>query len=134
EAGKMEIHSTDFHFPSFIQGVVEICRVRADQKSISFVYRPTAKMPEGVHADDKRLRQVLLNLLGNAIKFTDMGGVTFEIEALQEEAPSGGEKGGLFRFRVEDTGIGISPEHLAKIFVPFEQGGDKKHISEGTGL
>ncbi len=86
EAQKMELYPTDFHFPSFLQAVVEICSIKAEQKGIAFVYQPDAQLPTGIDADQKRLRQVLINLLGNAIKFTDQGSVTFKIEVIAADS------------------------------------------------
>ncbi len=140
EARKMELHPTDFHFPSFLEGVVEICRIRAENKGIFFTYQPSQQLPNSLHADEKRLRQVLLNLLGNAIKFTDKGGVTFKIEVIDQGSwvISQGKEGQLpmtkIRFQIEDTGIGITREHLETIFLPFEQVGNTNKQSEGTGL
>jgi signal transduction histidine kinase/DNA-binding response OmpR family regulator len=129
EARKMELHGSDFHFPSFLEGIAEICRIRADQKGIEFIYAPTA-LPMGINADEKRLRQVLINLLGNAIKFTDKGSVTFLVEATPTE------KSGLFtaRFSIKDTGVGMAADQLDQIFLPFEQVGSTRKQSEGTGL
>jgi signal transduction histidine kinase/DNA-binding NarL/FixJ family response regulator len=79
EAQRMELFSKEFHFPSFLQGVVEMCSIRAEQKGVDFIYASETNLPIGVVADEKRLRQVLLNLLGNAIKFTDSGTVTFKV-------------------------------------------------------
>ncbi|WP_242056306.1 MULTISPECIES: hybrid sensor histidine kinase/response regulator [unclassified Nostoc] len=129
EARKLELHPHDVHFPSFIQGIAEICQIRAEQKGILFVYEPAINLPTGVHVDVKRLRQVLLNLLGNAIKFTDEGQVTFKIAAIAQPA----RKYNIC-FSIEDTGIGIAPAELNKIFLPFEQVSEKKHQTEGTGL
>ncbi|MEA5599729.1 hybrid sensor histidine kinase/response regulator [Nostoc sp. UHCC 0252] len=134
EAKKLELHSDDVHFPSFIQGIVEICQIRAKQKGILFVYKPASNLPTGVNVDVKRLRQVLLNLLGNAIKFTDQGQVTFNIEVIEQPASDGQTGKHRLRCTVEDTGIGITPAELSKIFLPFEQVGDKKRQAEGTGL
>ena len=128
EARKMELYPTEFHFPSFLESVVEICRVKADQKGITFDYQPDANLPTGICADEKRLRQVLINLLGNAIKFTDKGSVTFRIKQLETNEKI------LTRFEVKDTGFGMTTQQLNKIFLPFEQVGDVKKQSEGTGL
>ncbi|BAY65503.1 multi-sensor hybrid histidine kinase [Calothrix brevissima NIES-22] len=134
EAKKLELHPYDVHLPSFIQGIVEICQIRAKQKGILFVYEPAINLPTGVHIDAKRLRQVLLNLLGNAIKFTDAGKVTFDIEVLDPPPSDEQTVTHQIRFTIEDTGIGINPAELSKIFLPFEQVGDKKRQTEGTGL
>ncbi len=131
EAGKMELHPTAFHLPSFMQAVVEISRIKAEQKDIKFNYEPTADLPTGIIADEKRLRQVLLNLLGNAIKFTDNGSVTLEISVRSNQSDSS-----LIQldFQIRDTGVGMSSVQLEKIFLPFEQVGDDARKSEGTGL
>ena len=131
EARKLELAPQTIHLPSFLQGVVEICRIRAEQKDIAFNYLPDPNLPEGIHADEKRLRQVLINLLGNAIKFTDQGSVTLTVE-VAEQYPNSDLTG--LRFQVEDTGVGIAPTNLEKIFRPFKQVNDKKRHSEGTGL
>ena len=130
EAGKMELHPTAFHLPSFLQAVVEISRIKAEQKNIDFHYKPTANLPEGIAADEKRLRQVLLNSLGNAIKFTDKGSVSLEISLSSTQSNSIVQ----VNFRVRDTGVGMSATQLEKIFLPFEQVGDDSRKSEGTGL
>jgi signal transduction histidine kinase/DNA-binding NarL/FixJ family response regulator len=133
EARKMELHPIEFHFPSFIQGVVEICRIKAEQKDIGFAYISDPDLPLGVRADEKLLRQVLINLLSNAIKFTERGEVNFTIKARKLEEIEGKD---LYKidFQVRDTGTGIAQEDLHKIFLPFEQVGDVKKQAEGTGL
>lgn len=124
EARKMELHTSTFHLPNFLDGVSEICRVRAEQKDVAFVYQAHSPLPTAIRADEKRLRQVLLNLLGNAIKFTEAGSVTLEVSKYEDK----------LRFQVEDTGVGIAPEQLEAIFLPFQQTGSVKRQAEGTGL
>ncbi len=133
EAGKLELHPSAFHLPSFIQGVAEICTIRAEEKAISFDLVIDPQIPAGVCGDEKRLRQVLLNLLGNAVKFTEKGGVVFAVDVIKSWESS---TQNLFRirFRVEDTGPGMTPAQVKKIFIPFEQVGELKKQSEGTGL
>ncbi|MFE1747115.1 ATP-binding protein [Coleofasciculus sp. H7-2] len=134
EARKMELYPKDFYFPSFILGVIEICRIRAEQKEISFTYQALNQLPTAIHADDKRLRQVLINLLGNAIKFTDKGSVNFQIGVIDKGSESNQLAFTKIRFQIEDTGVGMTSEQLKKIFLPFEQVGDKNRHPEGTGL
>lgn len=129
EARKLDLMPSPLHFPALLQSVVEIFQIRARQKGISFVYQPSACLPAGVYADEKRLRQVLINLLGNAIKFTDQGTVTLRVDVLQQSADNA-----TIRFGVTDTGVGIAPENFSKLFQPFEQVGDRQRQSEGTGL
>jgi PAS domain S-box-containing protein len=125
EAQKVELMTSDFHFPAFLQGVAEMCRIRAELKGIQFRYQLANELPVGIRADEKRLRQVLINLLSNAIKFTDAGSVTFTISYASQ---------GKIRFEVRDSGIGIPQEKLQAIFQPFEQAGDRRRQTEGTGL
>jgi signal transduction histidine kinase/DNA-binding NarL/FixJ family response regulator len=136
EVQKMDLYPQDFHFANFLSSTVDICRVKAVQKGVEFQYQPAANLPTAVYADDKRLRQVLLNLLSNAVKFTDFGTVTFRVEPADEN--ESGDENSLptqrIRFQIKDTGIGIAPEKLATIFLPFEQAGKRDRNSEGTGL
>ncbi|MGL4376313.1 MAG: ATP-binding protein, partial [Microcoleaceae cyanobacterium] len=134
EARKMELSATELNFPFFLQDVVEICRIRAEQKEIEFIYQPSTELPLRIKADEKRLRQVLINLLGNAIKFTDQGSVIFLVEVITPEFYIDDVPFTQINFKIQDTGIGMTPEQLPKIFLPFEQVGDKNRQTEGTGL
>jgi CheY-like chemotaxis protein len=137
----MQIQPSDFHFPSFLQSVTEMCGIQAEQKRIAFIYQIDDRLPEGVRADEKRLRQVLINLLGNAVKFTSKGGVTFKVEVLESDSSDPANQAldkrspiQKVRFQIEDTGVGISQSQIEKVFMPFEQVGRKQYQSEGTGL
>jgi len=130
EARRLEIHPTELALPEFLQGVADMMKMAATQKQIRLLYEPAPNLPAIIYADEKRLRQVLFNLLGNAVKFTEDGAVTFRVlhrEAIDTTACR-------LRFEVIDTGIGISSDKLALIFQPFEQTGDAQYQSEGTGL
>jgi len=131
EARKMELHPVELHFPSFVQGVVEICQIKAQQKGIGFDYQADPNLPVGIKADAKMLRQVLMNLLSNGIKFTETGNVKLIVTDRQENADSTLKN---IRFAVEDSGIGMKSEDVEKIFLPFEQVGTVKKQAEGTGL
>ncbi|MDJ1182418.1 hybrid sensor histidine kinase/response regulator [Roseofilum casamattae] len=131
EARKLELFTKDFDFEVFLKGVVEICRIKAEQKEIGFTYKALNHLPAAIHTDDKRLRQVLINLLGNAIKFTDRGGVTLKVGVIESVDSS---ELTTIGFQVEDSGVGMSSEQLEKIFQPFEQVGESDRKAEGTGL
>ncbi|WP_437732077.1 CHASE domain-containing protein [Sorangium sp. So ce1335] len=158
EARKMELVPRAIHVQSFVHGLVEIFRVRAEQKGIAFVHEQAGDLPAGVRADEKRLLQVLFNLLGNAVKFTDAGRVVFRVLALdgaqegereraqehereraqegapeaQAQRPSGALR--TLRFEVEDTGTGMTAAQMERLFLPFEQVGSGRRVAEGTGL
>ncbi len=129
EARKLELIPIGVYLPALLRSVVEICKIKAEQKGIEFIYRLSSRLPEGVETDEKRLRQVLINLLGNAIKFTDQGTVTLQVDVL-----SLSETHASILFQIIDTGVGIAEENLTKLFEAFEQVGDQKKQSEGTGL
>jgi len=132
EARKLELVPVTIHLPSLLQGVIEIFQIRAQQKNINFHYEPDPNLPTGVIADEKRLRQVLINLLGNAIKFTDRGNVMLRVKRLDSLLePLACSR---IHFSVTDTGIGIAAKDIEKLFRPFEQVGDRYRQVEGTGL
>ena len=124
EADRIELYPTDFHFCDFVQSIADIFQMRTKQKNITFIYEKLSHLPNGIHADEKRLRQILINLLSNAVKFTETGGVSFKM----------GYHHRNIRFQVEDTGIGIAADEIDKIFNPFQQVGDQSLQTEGTGL
>ncbi len=125
ENRKLALHITEFSLPEMLHGVAEIFRVRAGLKGVNFTYKAINAIPRVVKGDEQRLRQVLLNLLGNAVKFTDEGGVTFTVEDVGED---------ILRFKIDDTGVGIKKEFLDVIFEPFRQVGLPDNMSKGTGL
>ncbi len=137
EAGKMVLEPKNFHLPDFLKRLIELTRIRADNKGISFEYDFSQELPFTVYGDENRLRQVLLNLLSNAIKFTHQGNVYFRVRNAVPKMSQFSEVYSPFqaiRFEIEDTGIGIPPEHLEDIFSAFHQVQDKRYQREGTGL
>jgi CheY-like chemotaxis protein/anti-sigma regulatory factor (Ser/Thr protein kinase) len=115
--------------PPFLRAVADVVRVKAEHKGLHFECDVAPDLPLSVLADDRRLRQVLLNLLGNAVKFTDRGAVTLRVRHGADDAAAD-----LLHFEVADTGPGIAPAHQQDIFKPFEQVGDVRRRAEGTGL
>lgn len=125
EAGKLRLDHGELRLGEFLDQIVKMFRPQAAEKGIEFRFERIGRMPEVVHADERRLRQILINLLGNAVKFTDSGRVTLRASYLREMA----------RFEIEDTGIGISEANLQRIFMPFERSGQADgHGKSGTGL
>lgn len=131
EARKLELYPGNLNLASLIDSVIAIIQMRALEKDILFQYQADPNLPSGIEADEKRLRQILLNLLGNAVKFTDKGSVTLKVSVLEYSTSFSTVS---LRFEVIDTGVGMSSEQLDKIFQAFEQVGDVKRRAEGTGL
>lgn len=129
EAGRVELYPVEFYLENFISEINELFKMRASQKGLTFLYESFSPLPVVIRADEKRLRQILLNLLSNAVKFTSQGQVTFKMGVVANN-----EAMTKIRFQVADTGIGIAEADLNKIFQPFQQVGDFKYYSEGTGL
>ena len=132
EAGKLELYPSDMDVRRFLDDVSEIIGVRAQQKRVAFELTIDPTLPQTVRADEKRLRQVLLNLLGNAVKFTDAGRVELRARRLSSASVAEGEVALLFE--IEDTGIGMDSSQLAQLFQPFQQVSDMEHRRGGTGL
>jgi len=128
EAGKMEITSERFSLTHLIEDVRSIMEVRANEKRLKLTVDYRGELPESIHSDPKRLKQVLINLVGNAIKFTREGTVDVVVEFLASDPAS-------VRISVIDSGIGMSAKQQQKLFMPFSQG-DASVTREfgGTGL
>ncbi|WP_051680314.1 ATP-binding protein [Vibrio rhizosphaerae] len=130
EAGRMDMTPEAVDLTRCFQNVLEIIRIKAAQKGLALKLQVKPQKLPWVFVDEKRLRQVLLNLLGNAVKYTDTGYVCLKAVAdCVDTADSV-----LVTFSVEDSGIGIAPEMQSIIFRPFERVGDKKRQIIGTGL
>ena len=125
EAGKLELYPGDIRLDKFLRTVAGIIGVKAERKLLAFVCDFAPELPACIRADEKRLRQVLLNLLANAVSFTERGRVILRVRF----APPG-----RLRFEVEDAGIGIDPAHHETIFQPFEQAGELPQRIGGAGL
>ncbi|OUC11570.1 MAG: hypothetical protein B0A82_27220 [Alkalinema sp. CACIAM 70d] len=137
EARKLVLQPQPVKLDPFLETVVDIFRLRAAEKGIDFTYQPDPEMGPIVEVDEKRLRQVLINLIGNAIKFTDRGEVCLKVKCekpIIRAADNPSTSHQRLRFEVKDTGVGISPQQLEQIFLPFEQVGDPRRQAEGTGL
>ncbi len=129
EAGKLELLPERFDIQACVTNVGQMVRLRAEEKGLNISVDIADGVPHTVMADQKRLRQVLINLLGNAIKFTNEGEVRLEVSVA---ALSEGEA--RLRFDVIDTGLGIPEADIGRIFRPFEQTGNAVSRSGGTGL
>lgn len=127
EAGRLDLEARPFALAALIEETVELLSPRAQAKGLEIAASVDDALPERVVGDAARLRQVLLNLAGNAVKFTESGGVAITVEYT--------DRADEIRFRVRDTGIGIAPDAQARIFEEFEQadGGTTRKFG-GTGL
>ncbi|MGK7895616.1 MAG: ATP-binding protein [Xenococcus sp. (in: cyanobacteria)] len=136
EVGKLQLVTTDLHLRNFVQSIVGMMAMQAKLKHLQFEFQAQSNLPLGIQADEKRLRQILLNLLGNAIKFTDRGAVTLQINLVESDSKveSWKSQQKTLRWEVRDTGVGMNSQQIAKIFQPFEQVGDLKRQDGGTGL
>lgn len=135
ETGEMKLSPNPFHLLEFLDVIVEIMQIRAQQKEISFVYKVLSPLPTAIYSDETRLREILINLLGNAIKFTTEGTVTFSVRSdIQEMEEAEELPVHKIGFQIEDTGIGIPSQQIEDVFLPFYQIGDKRIQEPGTGL
>jgi signal transduction histidine kinase/CheY-like chemotaxis protein len=130
EMGKLAITLADYDPREIVHQTVDLLRPRADEKNLSLTLKLVDRQPATIRTDGVRLRQVLTNLVSNAIKFTAAGEVTVTLECCDEPVTA-------LCFRVSDTGIGIAPEHLPRIFEPFyqvDQGAGRRYGGTGLGL
>jgi signal transduction histidine kinase/ActR/RegA family two-component response regulator len=130
EAGRIELDITDFDLRDTVEQVCAAVRFTAEAKGLAFEVQFAEDLPSRVGGDDRRVRQILLNLVTNAVKFTANGSVTVEVSAELR-----GERSAQIRLAVADTGIGIDAVALERMFDPFTQGDvSKTHSYGGTGL
>lgn len=134
EARKIELKPCDVYVPEFIKGITEIARIRAQQEGVFFDTEISSDLPKGICTDEKRLRQILLNLINNGIKFAKGGNVVLRMSTKEMKVQDDCLALAIIHFEVDDTGIGISPENLEAIFQPFHQVNKSSLITEGTGL
>lgn len=143
EARKLELLPQPLALSPFLHGLVDLFRLRAEQQAgITFIFEPSHKLPALILVDEKRLRQILMNLLDNAFKFTAQGTITLAVHWLTDSKTpdmpmaNATEAGTLahLQFTVADTGIGMSATQLQKIFLPFAQLGDTQQRAKGAGL
>lgn len=129
ESGKMEIIPQNYQIGSLLNDLYNMIRLRAKSKSLELIFDVDETMPCEYYGDDKRIRQVILNLLTNAVKYTEKGTVTFKVSWRRE-----GENA-IITYSVKDTGIGIKPENINKIYDAFARFDESRNRNiEGTGL
>ena len=124
EAGKIELLAKTFDFYELIKEIEDVFAFRCEGKNLKFTINLSNNLPKMIHADEQRLRQILINLLGNSLKFTKEGEIILNIYELNNK---------LF-FEVKDSGIGIDKKNQEKIFKPFEQIKLDNYTQQGTGL
>ncbi|MGK5073436.1 response regulator [Janthinobacterium sp. ZB1P44] len=132
EAGKLSVEYIRFNFRELLDDIEHVFAPQAEAKNISLEFDIAFDIPIAICGDPNRLRQIIVNLLGNAIKFTETGKVTVKVTVCSEDAPSVG-----LRFEVHDTGIGVSNEAQTRIFESFSQADGsttRKHGGTGLGL
>jgi Histidine kinase-, DNA gyrase B-, and HSP90-like ATPase len=128
ESGHLQLRQGNCNLNSLILDLERLFRNRSQLKGLSFRVDQSPDLPRSIVTDEKKLRQILINLIGNAIKFTDTGSVTFSIQMSPES------EGCHVIFQIEDTGIGISLADRSKIFTPFFQVTTPGRLPEGNGL
>lgn len=129
ESGKMEIIPTDYEFSSMLHDMVNTIKIKAEDKGLKMNFNVDNSLPYMLHGDEVRVRQVLINLLTNAVKYTQKGSIGFTVTGEKKDAEL------ILNFVVEDTGIGIKPEDIHKLCTRFERIEEERNRNiEGTGL
>jgi signal transduction histidine kinase/CheY-like chemotaxis protein len=124
ESGKVLVELRSLELPKFIAGIVDEFQLRAANEQLRFIHEIHGELPQWIETDPLRLRQVLYNLLGNAVKFTTEGEIALRVYANSKQ----------LRFEVKDTGKGIPPGDLPSIFKPFYQATNNQRVGQGVGL
>lgn len=131
ESGKMHLVEQEYDLPELLRSIVRMIRVRSREKDLTFEADVDAMLPKRLYGDAGKIKQVVLNLLTNAVKYTEAGGVVFSVSLDKEEE----EDRVLLRFSVRDTGIGVREEDMEKLFSAYERLDEEKNSGiQGTGL
>lgn len=137
EAGRAVLHEQNFDLHRMLDSVAEMLYVRAQSKELVLLFDPASQLPQYVRGDERKLRQVLINLIGNAIKFTQEGGVNVRVDCKRLGTPNAADTSqgaAQLLFEIEDTGVGMEPHELDKLFGLFVQTQSGQSALEGTGL
>ena len=121
ESGKMEIVPSNYSLMNLLRDVANVVQVKLESKPVDLVIQLNPQLPDNLFGDDVRIRQVILNLAGNAVKFTEEGSIIIKVDFLQGKNGLGTQGFAGLQILVSDTGIGIKPEDLAKLFNAFQQ-------------
>ncbi|MCP4348761.1 MAG: response regulator [Desulfobacterales bacterium] len=132
EAGRIEFCENDFDLYRMIDDVKDMFSLEAEEKGLHLVSERDAAVPRHIRTDEAKLRQVLVNLIGNAVKFTEKGGISVRVSQLSDKSREGKKAG--FQFEIGDTGEGIAPDELGSLFNAFVQTETGRKSQEGTGL
>ena len=130
ETGQASLYETEFDFYGFLNRLEQLLNLKAHSQGLQLNFERGSNVPQYIKADEGKLRQILLNLLGNALKFTHRGKVTLEVSTQGLQSPNSP----TLAFAVKDTGEGIAPEELDKLFKPFVQTETGNQSQSGTGL
>ena len=140
EVGQMTFNETQFDLHAMLKSIEEMLRLKANAKNINLSFNIGSTVPRIISTDEGKLRQILINLLGNALKFTQAGSIVLNVRREHKQVSAIEEMNFLFTdtynlyFAVEDTGPGIEPEEIQQLFTPFEQTKVGRVSNEGTGL
>ncbi len=129
ESGQMTLYLSDFALKKMLNYIEEMLQFKAKSKGLKLIVERDPNLPQFVHTDEKKLHQVLVNLLGNAIKFTNQGSVTLRVSSEHSDQTSC-----RLSFEVEDTGVGIDPTEVDSLFKAFVQAEAGNKLNQGTGL
>lgn len=130
EAGKLEIELQNTSLENLLNSIRELFKTRIESQAIEWITQYDPRLPKFIKTDEKRLKQILFNLISNAVKFTHQGHISLTVVTLKSTL----NNCTILQFQVEDTGLGIAEDLLEKIFLPFEQVGENRLKSQGTGL
>ncbi|PZV10837.1 MAG: hybrid sensor histidine kinase/response regulator [Pseudanabaena sp.] len=136
ESGRIALHETDFDLQESLYLVAEMFQMRAETKRLYLKFEQSEDLPQYIRTDEKKLRQVLINLISNSLKFTQTGGITVVVKLDNSgiDDASSNTKQVNIRFLVTDTGVGIADEEAANVFDPFIQTESGRKFEQGTGL